>query len=101
MTMTPGRKGAIAEAAIAAEVTRLGFDVYRPIADGGRYDLIVDTGSRLLRAQCKWAVLQGAVVLVNLRPSRLTPRGYVRTTYDAGEVDGIAAYCEALKTAYW
>jgi hypothetical protein len=35
--MTPGRKGAIAEAAIAAEAIRLGFDVYRPVSKGGRY----------------------------------------------------------------
>src|SRR5215212_6406442 len=45
--LTPGRKGAIAETAFAAHATRLGFDVYRPVAEGGRYDLILDVGSRL------------------------------------------------------
>jgi hypothetical protein len=101
MTMTPGRKGAIAEAVIAAEVTKLGHDVYRPIADGGRYDLVVDAGGRLLRVQCKWATLRDAVVVVGLRTCRLTPRGYVRTTYGGDEVDGIAAYCHGLDRCFW
>jgi hypothetical protein len=101
MEMTPDRKGAIAEAVIAAELTRLGCDVYRPIADGGRYDLVVDTGGRLLRVQCKWAALRGAVVVVGLRTCRLTPRGYIRTTYGAQEIDGTAAYCDELKRCFW
>jgi PD-(D/E)XK endonuclease len=53
--LTPTRLGAIAEAVIAAEVMKLGLDVYRPVSEGGRYDLVVDTGSRLLRVQCKSA----------------------------------------------
>src|SRR4051794_3386553 len=94
--MTPGRKGAIAEAAIAAEAIRLGFDVYRPVSEGGRYDLIIDAGPRLLRAQCKWAGLREDVLVTRLSTSRLTPRGYLRTTYTAEEIDGVAAYCMAL-----
>jgi hypothetical protein len=101
MEMTSGRKGAVAEAAIAAEATRLGFDVYRPIADGGRYDLIIDVGERLVRTQCKWAAVRSGVIVVYTRTSRLTPRGYVRTTYDASEIDGVAAYCDALGRSFW
>ena len=33
--------------------------------------------------------------------SRLTPHGYVRTTYQPAEIDGIAAYCHALKRCFW
>jgi hypothetical protein len=99
--MTPGRKGAIAEAAIAAEAIRLGFDVYRPVSEGGRYDLIIDVGPRLLRAQCKWAAAKGDVLVVRLRTSRLTPRGYVRTTYGVDEIDGVAAYCMARAECFW
>jgi hypothetical protein len=53
--LSTNHKGAIAEAAITYHATRLGIDVYRPVSDGGRYDLILDTGLRLLRTQCKWA----------------------------------------------
>src|SRR3954454_13723916 len=99
--MTPHRKGAIAETRIAAELTQLGLDVYRPVAEGGRYDLLVDCGSRLLRGQCKWALCAGGVVIVRTRTSRLTPRGYVRTTYRAGEIDGVAAYCAEVERCFW
>ena len=44
--MTTDQKGAIAEAAIALAAMKLGVDVYRPLGEGGRYDLILDVGSR-------------------------------------------------------
>jgi PD-(D/E)XK endonuclease len=99
--LTPTRRGAIAEAVIAAEVLKLGLDVYRPVSEGGRYDLVVDAGFRLLRVQCKSARLQGSVIAVPIRTTRLTPRGYVRTTYTAREIDGIAAYCAGNGQCYW
>ena len=97
----PSLKGAIAETAIAAEATRLGIRVYRPIADGGRCDLIFELGSRVLRVQCKWAVRQGDVVIVTTGTSRRGPNGsYIRSTYTAEEVDAIAAYCEETQRCY-
>ena len=47
--MTPNEKGAIAEIAIAAAATKLGVRVLRPLADGGRYDLVFDLAGRLLK----------------------------------------------------
>ena len=79
----------------------MGLDVYRPVSEGGRYDLVVDTGSGLLRVQCKSARLVGAVVDVEIRTTRLTPRGYVRTIYTAREIDGVAAYCPGNGQCYW
>jgi PD-(D/E)XK nuclease superfamily protein len=95
------QKGAIAEAAIALEATRLGFVVSRPMTEGRRYDLIVDTGPRLLRVQCKWGRRQGNVVVVKLSTQRLTPAGYVQTTYQADEIDGIAVYCQEVEECYF
>ena len=48
--------------AIAREAIRLGIGVLRPLADM-RYDLVLDTGTRLLRVQCKWANRQGDVIV--------------------------------------
>jgi hypothetical protein len=95
------QKGAIAEAAIALAATELGFVVLRPLTEGRRYDLIIDTGPRLLRVQCKWGRRQGNVVVVKTSTQRLTPAGYVQTTYQADEIDGIAVYCEALKRCFY
>jgi PD-(D/E)XK endonuclease len=94
-------KGAIAEAAITAAAVELGFVVLRPLVEGRRYDLAIDTGPRLLRVQCKWAPRKGAVIVVHLTSCRHTPHGYVRSTYSAAEVDGIAVYCQELRRCYY
>jgi PD-(D/E)XK endonuclease len=94
-------KGAVAEAAIAAEAVKLGCVVLRPIVEGRRYDLVIDTGPRLLRVQCKWAAKQGNVVIVHTATQRYTPHGYVSTTYGADEIEGIAAYCQELERCYY
>ena len=99
--LTPTEKGAVAEAEIAAAAVRLGFVVLRPTSEGRRYDLIVDTGPELLRVQCKWAQLLGDVLSIRIRTSRYTPNGYVRTTYDASEIDAVAAYSPDLDECYF
>jgi hypothetical protein len=98
--LTPTMKGAIAETQIAAEAVRLGIVVLRPIVEGRRYDLVFDTGPRLLRVQCKWAARKGGVVVVHTRTCRWTSQGYVRSTYSAAEIDAIAAYCPDLASCY-
>jgi hypothetical protein len=98
--LTPSVKGAIAEAAIAAEALKLGVVVLRPLLEGRRYDLMFDVDGLLLRVQCKSAYRKGNVIIVNMRTSRLTPRGYVYTTYDASEIDAIAVYCPDLDDCF-
>ena len=98
--LTPSSKGGIAEIAIAAEAIKIGVVVLRPVIEGSRYDLLFDVDGLLLRIQCKWARRKGNVVVVNTRTSRQTPRGYVRTTYTASEIDAIAAYCPDLDRCY-
>jgi PD-(D/E)XK endonuclease len=93
-------KGAIAEAAITAVAVELGFVVLRPLVEGRRYDLVIDTGPRLLRVQCKWAPRKGDVIVVHTSTRRLTPHGYVVTTYAADEIEGIGAYCHELKRCF-
>src|SRR4029450_2991799 len=98
--MTTDQKGAIAEAAIALAATRLNIDVYKPVAEGGRCDLILGVGHRLMRVQCKWPPLVNDVVIVRCSTFRRTREGYRVTTYSAAEVDGIAAYCDALDRCF-
>ena len=94
-------KGAIAEAAITAAAVELGFVVLRPLVEGRRYDLVIDTGPDLLRVQCKWARKKGDVVFVDTSTRRLTPHGYVHTTYTPDEIEGVAAYCQELKRCFY
>ncbi|MEA2353088.1 MAG: hypothetical protein QOG41_1622 [Thermoleophilaceae bacterium] len=98
--MDPNRIGAIAETAIAAEATRLGFGVYRPIVDGGRCDFLLEVRDRILRVQCKSASMGRGVIVVRARTCRRGPHGFVRGGYTPDEVDVIAAYCPRLKRCF-
>jgi hypothetical protein len=99
--LTSNQKGAIAEAEICAAAVKHGIPVYKPVAEHGRCDLVLDWGGRLLRIQCKWGSLNGDVIRIWLKTSRHTPRnGYVVTTYDEAEIDAIAAYCPHVDRCY-
>ena len=67
--LTPTEKGNIAEAAIAAAAVKLGLGVALPVGDGRRYDLVLDTGARLLRVQCKWAPLGRGFLHLRVKPT--------------------------------
>lgn len=86
---------------ITAAAVRLGIGVYRPVMEGGRYDLVFDLGSRLVRVQCKWAPLRGDVLSVPLRSCRRGRDGFIRRTYTAEEIDAVAAYCQPVNRCFW
>jgi hypothetical protein len=100
--MSTNHKGAIAETAITAEATRLGIEVYRPVAEGGRFDLIFGFGDgSLSRVQCKWATKDGQVVVIRAYSCRRAREGMRYRTYASDEVDAIAAYCMELNRCFY
>jgi hypothetical protein len=99
--MTTDQKGAIAETAIALEAIKLGIEVYRPIAEGGRFDMILVVNGRLVRVQCKWATRYGEVVVVRCYSNRRARTGLVRRLYTADEIDAFAAYCLELDRCFF
>lgn len=82
--LSSDQKGAIAELAIAKAAIARRIGVYRPLGDGGRYDLIFDFGDRLDRVQCKWAPLHRDVITVRLYSNRRTADGSRRRAYAMG-----------------
>jgi hypothetical protein len=98
--LTTNQKGAIAETALAKAALASGYDVYRPMFEGGRYDLIFDTGERLLRVQCKWAPLSCGVVIIRSYSTRRNAAGLLRRPYVAGDFDVLGAYCADLDRCY-
>ena len=98
--LTTNQKGAIAETAIAAAATRAGIEVYRPVFEGGRYDLIFAEGDRLLRVQCKWALRSGGAIAVRTQTCRRTRSGMLTRSYGMEEIDALAAYCLELDRCY-
>ena len=100
MELTRSDKGGIAELALTHHAGALGVVVAKPLVEGRRYDLIFDIENRLLRVQCKWGALRGAIIAANTRTSRLTAAGYVRRTYTAEEIDVIGIYCQPLNRCF-
>jgi prevent-host-death family protein len=94
-------KGNLAELAIAKAAAELGVGVYKPLTEHGRSDLIFEVEDALLRVQCKWANKKGDVISIRTSGSYHSPtRGYVVSTYTRGEIDAVAAYCQATETCF-
>ena len=62
VVLSTNQKGAIAEAQITAAAIELGIPVLKPVIEGLPYDLVLELGARLVRAQCKWANRENDVV---------------------------------------
>ena len=100
MHLTTDQKGAIAEAEIAAAAIRLGVGVYKPLVYGGRYDLIFELGTKLLRVQCKSATRSRGAIVVRCYSARRGLDGMIVRTYTSSGTDVIAAYCAETDRAY-
>jgi hypothetical protein len=98
----PNVKGNVAEMEIVLAATKLGLTVFTPAGEHGRADLVLEIGQQLHRVQCKWGRLSAdrATVVVGVEANRSTPGGYVRTKYEAAEVELLAVYCGDLDRCY-
>jgi hypothetical protein len=99
--VTTDQKGAIAELAVQLAATKLGIDVYRPVAEGGRYDMIFDLVGDLVRVQCKWASRYGDVLVARCYRARRNRDGLVRRLYTREEIDAYALYCLELDRCFF
>ncbi len=98
--LTTNQKGAIAETAVVHAAIKLGIDVYRPVAEGGRYEMIFEKDGAVLRVQCKWAGRYGDVVFVRCYSARRAPEGFRKRCCSATEVDAIAAYAPSVDRCF-
>jgi hypothetical protein len=67
--LTPSQKGGVAELKIAATAAELGYDVYRPMPEGTRCDLVLGCHDRLVRIQCKSAHRDGDMIGAGSAPA--------------------------------
>src|SRR5262245_34355521 len=88
------------EAIILAEFLKAGYVVLLPSGDNQRYDMVLDTGGRFLRVQCKTArLVSGGAVLSFATASTYAHRGGVRKGY-RNDVDVFAVYSPDTGQAY-
>ena len=99
--LTTDQKGNIAETAVVAAAVKLGVDVYRPVGEGGRYDMIFEIDGKLVRVQCKWASRYANVLIVRCYSSRRTMGGrIVNRHYTTDQVDAFAVYSADVERCY-
>jgi len=90
-------KGEISEALILARLLELGYSVSLPFGNNQRYDMVVDDGKSLIKAQCKTArVVNGCVSFRVCSTNGFTGE---HRTYE-GEVDVFLVYCPGTKGFY-
>ena len=99
--LSTDQKGNIAEQAVVYHGAKLHIDVYWPVGEGGRYDMVFDCEGRFVRVQCKWAPLYGDVIIVRCYSARRNRDGLIRRIYAPGEIDAFAAYCPATERCYF
>ncbi len=85
--LTRKQRGEMAEAAFLAVAAALGMCVSKPWGESSRYDLVVDTGSKLLRVQIKSAHRAGEYGGYTFHA-----HGNSSRVYKASEIDVLAAY---------
>ena len=93
--------GKAAEAVVVAEFVKAGFPVLLPFGADRRYDLVVETGGRFLRVQCKNAseCRGGTVLRFHARSIRYQSSKRVEQSY-RGQADLFAAYAPSTGLVY-
>lgn len=95
----PVEVGQRTEAIILAELVRRGHRVLVPFGTNHRYDLVVDTGTRFVRVQCKTGRLRGGRICFKTASTRAnTLRAFTRP-YE-GEIDLFLVYCPDTDRVY-
>jgi hypothetical protein len=87
------------EAIVLAALVRRGYRVLTPFGTNHRYDLAIDLGDRVLRAQCKTGRLRGGAILFHARSIRSNTRGTYCRTYE-NEIDLFLVYCPQTDRVY-
>lgn len=90
-------KGEISEAIIIASILKKGLSVSVPFGNNQRYDLIIDDGSNLLKAQCKTGRIRRGYVLFNSKS--INGFTFKRSGY-VGQIDFFLVYCPENEKIY-
>lgn len=93
----PKGVGERSEAKILAAMVNAGFAVSLPFGNNQRYDMIIDTGKDLLRAQCKTGRLRSGSVRFNTCSANGFT--YVKRNY-AGQIEVFLVYCPGTDKVY-
>ncbi|WP_254864855.1 group I intron-associated PD-(D/E)XK endonuclease [Halovivax gelatinilyticus] len=98
--MNSKQVGDVTEVRILARLIATGYSVAIPYGDNDPYDLLVDTGSSILKVQCKTGWVEGEVIRFKTA-SKTTCDGQVTMVDYGDKIDAFAVYCESENKYYW
>src|SRR5690242_1597252 len=96
-TSSPSSIGNLSESKVLTKYIEAGFVVSMPFGGCAPYNLIVDTGIRLLKVQVKPGRLRNGCVIFPMQRFSGHQRG---RRYDPTEFDVFAVYCPDNDTVY-
>ena len=99
LTSHPVDVGHRAEAAILSALVQRGYRVLLPFGVNQRYDLVLDTEGRFLKAQCKSGRLRKGAVQFSAQSTQSNMQRIRSRGYD-GEIDLFIVYCPETKGVY-
>lgn len=96
-------KGAYTEAKVTEKLLELGFSVSTPVFVQQKYDMIIDTGDGLLKAQVKTAyeIEREGRKKIDLRRGHPTSDGFKHKAYFEEEIDGFLSYIPEKDEVIW
>jgi len=87
------------EGAILSELISCGYCVLVPFGVNQRYDLVLDCGGRLLKAQCKTGRLRDGAIRIRTQSVQSNTRRSRWRSY-TGEVDLFIVFCPETERVY-
>ncbi|MGH9798770.1 MAG: group I intron-associated PD-(D/E)XK endonuclease [Blastocatellia bacterium] len=97
LNLAKSSKGNLSELKVMAAYTQAGFIVSVPFGGGASYDLIVDTGTRLLKVQVKTGRLRNGCVIFPMQRFSGHKKG---RRYDPKEFNVFVVYCPDNDSTY-
>jgi hypothetical protein len=97
---TPNLNGDIAEAQVKLSLIQKDLQVFEPIRDSCRSDLVAEVGDELYRVQIKSGWYSEGKVKFNTRSVTDHDGNKYESDY-VGDVDVFAVYCSEVDQVYW
>jgi hypothetical protein len=91
--------GIRSEGAILGELSKRGYDVLTPFSYNHRYDLMINLGDRVVKAQCKTGRYLAGAVVFNKFSTRSSRTAVHRRAYGA-DIDCFLVYAGWLDAIY-
>lgn len=96
-------KGAFTEAKVTEKLLELGFGVSKPLFKPQKYDLIIDDGNKLYKAQVKscYDSDREGRKHIGLSRGHPTSNGFKNKSYNDSDIDGFISYITEMDDIIW